>query len=75
MKKLKKFQETSRGGRRQVLIKPYAIRSVCERVARETGHPFQAVFDELMTMFEEQHVFGQNTQDQLFKRIIEKTED
>lgn len=74
MKKLKRLSETSRGGRRQVLIKQRQIRAVCERVSKETGYPFQWVFDEFMEMIVEGYVFGVNTQDRLFQRIIEKLE-
>lgn len=70
MKKLKKIKDTSRGGRRQVLIKNKKIRECCERVAHETYSPFQQVFDELMDMFQEGYLFGRNTQDELFQRII-----
>ena len=73
-KKLKRFYETSRGGRRQVLLKDKQVRSVCERVSQSTGYPFQWCFDELIQMFVEGHVFGINTQDKLFQRIIEKLE-
>lgn len=72
MKKLKKLKETSRGGRRQVLIKNQWIRTCCERVSQETGYPFQWCFDELMEMFFEGYVFGINTQDELYHRIIKK---
>lgn len=74
-KKLKKFQNTSRGGRRQALIKNKQVRSVCERVSQETGYPFQWVFDELIEMFVEGHIFGVRTQDKLFERILEKLEE
>jgi hypothetical protein len=74
MKKLKPFQKTSRGGRRQVLIKSRLIAGICERVAASTGHPFQWVFDELMEMFLEGYVFGKNTHDELFRRVVEKLE-
>lgn len=72
MKKLKRIQETSRGGRRQVLLKDRQVRTVCERVSQETGYPFQWCFDELIEMFVEGHVFGVNTQDKLFRRIVNK---
>jgi len=75
MKKLKPIQKTSRGGRRQVLIKSRKIAGICERVSQSTGYPFQWVFDELMTMFEEGYVFGLNTHDELFRRITEKLEE
>lgn len=74
MKKLKPFKHTSRGGRRQVLIKDRQIGGVCERVSQQTGYPFQWVFDELMSMFVEGYVFGKNTHDELFRRISEKLE-
>ena len=74
MKKLKYFRETSRGGRRQVLLKNRQVRTVCERVSQETGYPFQWCFDEMIEMFVEGHVFGINSQDVLFKRIILKLE-
>jgi hypothetical protein len=74
-KKLKRIQETSRGGRRQVLIKNKSVRTVCERVSQETGYPFQWVFDELIEMFCDGYVFGLNTQDELFSRITEKLEE
>jgi len=73
-KKLKRIHETSRGGRRQVLIKNRHIRTICERVSVETGYPFQWCFDELMEMFADQHVLGLNSQDALFKRVVEKLE-
>lgn len=73
-KKIKKFQDTSRGGRRQVLIKNKQVRAVCERVSQETGYPFQWVFDELIEMLVEGHVIGINTQDKLFTRIVERLE-
>lgn len=72
MKKLKRFKETSRGGRRQVLLKNQLVRSVCERVSKETGYPFQWCFDELIEMFVEGHIFGKSTQDKLFSRIVER---
>lgn len=75
MKKLKKIQETSRGGRRQVLIKNKRVRTVCERVSQETGYPFQWCFDELVEMFAEGHVFGVSSQDKLYMRIVEKLAD
>lgn len=75
MKKLKSFKNTSRGGRRQVLLKNRQVRSVCERVSQETGYPFQWCFDELIEMFIEGHVFGINTQDRLYSRITEKLGD
>jgi len=74
MKKLKPFKNTSRGGRRQVLIKSRRIAGICERVSQSTGYPFQWVFDELMVMFEEGYVFGKNTHDELFRRIVERLE-
>jgi len=74
MKKLKKFKDTSRGGRRQVLLKDRAICGVCERVSQSSGYPFQWCFDELMTMFKEGYIFGVNTQDELFSRILAKLE-
>jgi len=74
MKKLKKFKETLRGGRRQVLLKDRKVAGVCERVSMQTGYPFQWCFDELIAMFVEGHVFGINTQDKLFSRILEKLE-
>ena len=74
MKKLKKFKDTSRGGRRQVLLKSRRVCGVCERVSQETGYPFQWCFDELIQMLIEQHVFGVNTQDELFSRILAKLE-
>lgn len=75
MKKLKRIQETSRGGRRQVLVKQRKIRGVCERVSCETGYPFQWCFDELLEMFAEGYLFGINTQDELFRRISDKLEE
>lgn len=75
MNKIKAFGTTSRGGRRQVLIKNRQVRVACERVARETGAPLQSVFDELIEMFVEGHVFGINTQDKLFERIVEGLEN
>jgi len=74
MKKLKRMAETSRGGRRQVLLKNYRIRTVCERVSQETGYPFQWCFDELIEMFAEGYLFGINTQDELFERITLRLE-
>lgn len=74
-KKLKSIRETSRGGRRQILLKNFGVRTACERVSRETGYPFQWVFDELIEMFVEGHVFGTASQDKLFKRISEKFEE
>lgn len=71
VKKLKRLNETSRGGRRQVLIKNRHIRMVCERVSQETGYPFQWCFDELMEMFAEGYLFGINTQDELYSRIVD----
>jgi len=50
MKKLKRIQETSRGGRRQVLIKNKHVRTICEGVSMQTGYPFQWCFDELIEM-------------------------
>lgn len=73
-KKLKRIQETSRGGRRQVLLKNTKVRRVVERVSQETGYPFQWCFDELIEMFVEGHVFGINSQDKLFSRISGKLE-
>lgn len=69
-KKLKRISETSRGGRRQVLIKNKRIRECCERVAFESGCPFQEVFDELMDMLAGGYLFGENSQDELFRRVI-----
>lgn len=74
MKKLKAFKDTSRGGRRIVLLKDRKVRSVCERVSQQTGYPFQWCFDELIQMFVECHVFGINTQDKLFERILDRME-
>lgn len=74
MKKLKRISETSRGGRRQVLLKKRQIREVCEAVHRETGYNFQWIFDELMEMFYEGYVFGVNTHDILYERITNKLE-
>lgn len=74
MKKLKKIQDTSRGGRRQVLIKNKQVRKVCETVSIQTGYPFQWCFDELIEMFVEGYVFGENSQDELFRRIVDKLE-
>jgi len=74
MKKIKKFKDTSRGGRRQVLIKDRQVAAVCEQVSLQTGYPFQWCFDELIVMFVEGHVFGINTKDKLFSRIIDKLE-
>lgn len=74
MKKLKSFRSTSRGGRRQVLLKNRKVRAVCERVSQETGYPFQWCFDELIEMFVDGNTFGINTQDKLFKRITERME-
>lgn len=74
-KKLKPIRLTSRGGRRQVLLKDRQIAGVCERISQETGYPFQWVFDELMQMFKEGHVFGANTHDKLFRRITERLEE
>lgn len=73
-KKLKLFKETSRGGRRQVLLKDRWLGAICENVSKQTGYPFQWVFDELVTMLKEQHVLGLNTQDELFERIVRKFE-
>lgn len=75
MKKLKRFKETSRGGRRQVILKNKSVRYVCERVSQEAGYPFQWCFDEIVEMFVEGHVFGISTQDKLFERISEKLEE
>jgi len=74
-KKLKRFNETSRGGRRVLLLKDRWVGAICENVSRQTGYPFQWVFDELIVMLKEQHVLGLNTQDELFTRIVEKMED
>lgn len=71
-KKLKRISETSRGGRRQVLLKNKHVRSVCERVSQETGYPFQWCFDELIEMLVEGHVIGVSTQDKLYERIVER---
>lgn len=73
-KKLKHIKDTSRGGRRQVLIKNRWIASICENVSRQTGYPFQWCFDELIQMLVEQYVLGLNTQDELFERISKKLE-
>lgn len=72
MRKLKKLKETSRGGRRQVLIRNDWVRSICESVSRETGYPFQKCFDELIEMLVMGFVLGVNTKDQLYNRIIKK---
>lgn len=72
MKKLKKIQDTSRGGRRQVLLKNRQVRTICEQVSIQCGFPFQWVFDELIEMLVEGHVIGINTKDKLFERITEK---
>lgn len=72
MKKLKKLQDTSRGGRRQVLIKNRQVRTICEGVSAQTGYPFQWCFDELIEMLVEGHVVGVNTKEKLFARIVEK---
>lgn len=74
-KKLKPIRQTSRGGRRQVLIKQKQIRDVCESVSKQTGYPFQWCFDELMEMFAEGFLFGVNTKDALIGRIFYKLED
>ena len=74
MKKLKPFQKTSRGGRRQVLLKNRRICGIIERVSQETGYPFQWCFDEWIEMVIEGFVFGYNTHDVLFERIIAKLE-
>ena len=75
MKKLKPIHQTSRGGRRQVLIKSRLIAGVCESVSKQTGYPFQWVFDELMEMIISGYLFGKNTHDELFRRISEKLEE
>lgn len=72
MKKLKRIQETSRGGRRQVLLKNRQVRTICEGVSAQTGYPFQWVFDELIEMLVEGHIVGINTKEKLFSRIVEK---
>lgn len=74
MKKLKPFKYTSRGGRRQVLIKNRVIAGICESVSKQTGYPFQWVFDEFIEMILEGYVFGKNTHDELFRRISDKLE-
>jgi len=74
MKKLKRFKDTSRGGRRQLLLKNRLVCGVCERVSQETKYPFQWCFDELIEMLIEGHLFGVNTQDVLFARIVRKLE-
>jgi len=73
-KKLKPIRETSRGGRREVLVRNDKIRETCEIVSRQTGYPFQKVFDELIEMFVEGYVFGERTSDVLFNRILAKKE-
>lgn len=75
VKKLKRIQETSRGGRRQVLIKNRQVRTICEQVSIQTGYPFQWVFDELIEMLVEGHIVGVGTKDKLFERIVEKLAD
>lgn len=72
MKKLKRIQETSRGGRRQVLIRNPHIRMVCETVSRQSGVPFQMVFDDLMDMLASGYLFGLNTQDELYRRALNR---
>lgn len=74
MKKLKRIQETSRGGRRQVLVKNRQVRTICEGVSVQAGYPFQWCFDEFIEMLVEGHIVGVNTKDKLFQRIIEKME-
>lgn len=74
-KKIKPIRETSRGGRRQVLLKNRQVRSIVERVNRETGYPFQWCFDELIEMLVEGHVIGISTQDKLFERVSERFEE
>lgn len=74
MRKIKPFRTTSRGGRRQVLLRDRRVASVCERVSQQTGYPFQRCFDELIQMFVEGHVFGVGTQDKLFERVVERME-
>ena len=75
MKKLKPFKDTSRGGRRQVLLKDRFVASICESIAKQTGYPFQWVFDEFIQMIKEQHVLGLNTKDELYARIVAKFEE
>lgn len=72
MKKLKKFKDTSRGGRRVILLKNRQIRTICEGVSTQTGYPFQWCFDELIEMLIEGHIVGVNTKEKLFSRIVEK---
>lgn len=57
------------------MLKNRNVRIVCERVARETGYPFQWCFDELIELLVEGHLFGISTQDKLFERIIERLEE
>lgn len=51
------------------------IHACISRVSRELGLPYQTVFDELCLMFVRGYVFGFDTHQILFKRLVERLEE
>lgn len=54
-----------------VRVRNPLMKSVLKSVSMQTRCTYQHCFEVLCNMFEEGHVLGVNTQDVLFKRMIE----
>jgi hypothetical protein len=57
-----------------VRVRNERMRHVLKSVSMQTRHTYQFCFEELCRMFEEGHVLGVNSQDELFRRIVQYDE-